>query len=282
MIEQPGTYKRSIKKVRTAEINHISHKHKNSLILEQGRFQEYDPFLFLAEDWFERGSFDVHPHRGIETVTYIMEGKLEHYDSSTASKDELGPGDAQWMTAGRGVIHKEDPAPGETVHSLQLWVNLPAVDKMTEPRYQNLRSAGMPVRTEEGAVIRVFSGSSGSVTSSTQNVVPITLVEFTLEPGVTVKQDLPGSYNGFLYVLEGEGEFGSERTKGEQRQVLTLSRQEGIESSELEITANTKLRVLLYAGQPINEPIVASGPFVMNTEEQIRQAFEDYRNGKFA
>lgn len=281
MSNHTNVYKRSIKKVRTAEINSISHQHKNSFILETGRHEEHDPFIFLAEDWFQKGSFDVHPHRGIETVTYVMEGKLEHYDNSSGSNDELLPGDAQWMTAGRGVIHKEDPAVGETVHSLQLWVNLPSADKMTEPRYQNLRSKNMPLRTEEGAIIRVFSGSSGDVKATTKNYVPITMVEFTLESGAAVKQDLPGSYNGFLYVLEGEGEFGSGRTRGSQRQVLTLSREDGSETSELEITAVTKLRVLLYAGQPLNEPIVAHGPFVMNTEEQIRQAYEDYRNGKF-
>lgn len=251
-------------------------------MLEPGRFQDYDPFLFLAEDWFKPGSFDVHPHRGIETVTYVIEGQLEHYDNATANKDNLGPGDMQWLTAGKGVIHREDPAPGEMVHSMQLWLNLPAANKMMEPRYQNFRGVSMPTRTEEGAVIRVFSGSSGSVTSSTQNVVPVTLLEITLEPGTTVKQDLQGSYNGFLYVLEGEGEFGNEHTKGKQRQMLLLSRQEGIASSELEITANTRLRVLLFAGEPLKEPIVARGPFVMNTEEQIWQAFEDYRNGKFA
>lgn len=281
MSDNNQPYQRQIKRVRSAEVNAISHQHKNSFILENGRFEEHDPFLFLAEDWFQKGSFDEHPHRGIETVTYVMEGKLEHFDSTSKDKDELLPGDAQWMTAGRGVIHKEDPAAGETVHSLQLWVNLPAADKMTEPRYQNLRSAQMPIRTEEGAVIRVFSGSSGDVKSATQNYVPITMLEFTLEPGVTVKQELPGSYNGFLYVLEGEGTFGRDQTKGGQRQVLLLSREDGSETSELELTAVTMLRVLLYAGEPLHEPIVAHGPFVMNTQDQIREAYEDYRSGKF-
>ncbi len=281
MSDKHAVYSRSIKKVRSAHINIISPQHQNSFILENGQFEENDPFLFLAEDWFERGSFGVHPHRGIETVTYVMEGKLEHYDNTSQGIDELLPGDAQWMTAGRGVIHKEDPAEGERVHSLQLWVNLPSQHKMTAPRYQNLRSVSMPTRTEEGAVIRVFSGSSGEVTAATQNYVPVTMVEFTLEAGVTVKQDLPGSYNGFLYVLEGEGLFGSENTQGAKRQVLHLSRSENSEASEVAITAVTNLRVLLYAGEPLREPIVAYGPFVMNTEEQIREAYQDYQNGKF-
>lgn len=275
-------FQRGITKVWTAHKNVLGPGHQNSLILDPGKMTEYDPFLFLAEDWFERGSFDVHPHRGIETVTYVMEGKLEHYDSSTAEKDELLPGDAQWMTAGRGVIHKEDPAEGERVHSLQLWVNLPSGDKMAEPRYQNLRAANMPVREEEGALIRIFSGSSGGVKASTRNYTPVTMVEFTLEPGATVTQDLPASYNGFFFVLEGEGKFGREGTPGQARNGLMLERSDEAEESEVLITAVTRLRVLLYAGLPLREPIVAHGPFVMNTPEQIRQAFEDYRNGRFA
>jgi redox-sensitive bicupin YhaK (pirin superfamily) len=255
--------------------------HQNSLILEPGHWSEYDPFLFLAEDKFQRGSFDVHPHRGIETVTYVMEGRLEHYDNKSGETDELLPGDAQWMTAGRGVIHKEDPAEGETVHSLQLWVNLPSTEKMTEPRYQNLRSGNMSIRTEDGVRAVIFSGSSGGVRAATQNIVPITMVEFQLEPGATVKQELPGSYNGFFYVLEGEGAFGRDGTHGVERQALWLGTGDKEQLSEVSITAVTRLRVLIYAGEPIREPVVAYGPFVMNTEEQIRQAFQDYRDGKF-
>ncbi|MBP1154997.1 MULTISPECIES: pirin family protein [unclassified Paenibacillus] len=281
MNDKSHVYQRDIERVWTAKKNRISPTHQNSFILEPGHWEKYDPFLMLAEDWFQKGSFDVHPHRGIETVTYVMQGKLEHYDNKTAGKDELLPGDAQWMTAGRGVIHKEDPAVGETVHSLQLWVNLPSSDKMTEPRYQNLRSADMPLRVEEGVTVRVFSGSSNGVTASTKNVVPITMVELNVDPGASVKQDLPGSYNGFLYVLEGEGLFGRERTRAGEGQVLWLGTAENSQASEVEIMAVTKLHALLYAGQPLNEPVVANGPFVMNTQEQIRQAYQDYRDGKF-
>jgi redox-sensitive bicupin YhaK (pirin superfamily) len=281
MDEKKPIYERSITKVWTAGRNRIGPGHSNSLILEPGHWSEYDPFLFLAEDWFQRGSFDVHPHRGIETVTYVMEGKLEHFDNKSGGKDELLPGDAQWMTAGRGVIHKEDPAAGETVHSLQLWVNLPSAQKMTEPRYQNLRSEGMPVREEEGARIVIFSGSSGGIQSHTLNVVPITMVEMTLQPGATVKQDVPGSYNGFFFVLEGEGSFGREGTRGTERQALWLEPGAEGQPSEVSVTAITLLRVLLYAGEPVREPVVARGPFVMNTDEQIWQAYQDYRDGKF-
>jgi redox-sensitive bicupin YhaK (pirin superfamily) len=280
MSGQTTFFERNIKKVWSTSLNGSAH-HKNSLILEPGHWSEYDPFLLLAEDKFQKGSFDVHPHRGIETVTYVMEGKLEHYDNQSGGKDELLPGDAQWMTAGRGVIHKEDPAEGETVHSLQLWVNLPSTHKMTTPRYQNLRSGDMPVRTEQGVEVVIFSGSSGGVHSNTKNIVPITMIEMRLEPGAALKQELPGTYNGFFYVLEGEGLFGREGTKGVERQALWLGAgEEGI-ASEIRVEAVTRLRVLLYAGEPVRESVVARGPFVMNTEEQILQAYQDYRDGKF-
>lgn len=249
-------------------------------VLEPGHWKEFDPFLFMAEDWFQQGTFDFHPHRGIETVTFVIEGKLKHEDNH-GGYGVLEPGDVQWMTAGRGIIHSEDPLPGETVHSLQLWVNLPQARKMTEPRYQDLRSAEVPVRHEERAFVRVFSGSSGDVTAKTLNYVPVTYVELVLEAGATVTQDLPGGYNGFIYVLEGTGYFGVDETRGEQSQVLWLGSADGATDSEITIRADKPLRAILAAGQPLGEPVVAYGPFVMNSEEEIRQAFQDYHAGKF-
>jgi redox-sensitive bicupin YhaK (pirin superfamily) len=274
------TVQRDIERVWTAIPQKQSSIHTAAMILEPGNWSDYDPFLFLAEDWFQQGTFDVHPHRGIETVTYVIEGRLKHYDNK-AGEGELLPGDVQWMTAGHGVIHKEDPAAGETVHSLQLWVNLPREHKMTEPRYQNLRAKDMPVRREEGALIRVFSGSSAGTHAPTQNYVPLTMVEVTLEPGATVSQDLPGDYNGFIYVLEGKGTFGANRVAGQKGHVLWLGSANGSPRSEVVIQSTEKLRALLYAGRPLREPVAAYGPFVMNTMEEIKQAFEDYRNGKF-
>ncbi|MCL6547664.1 MAG: pirin family protein [Alicyclobacillus sp.] len=272
---------RDVVRVWTPEPRRNSPIHTAAQILEPGRWAEYDPFLLLMEDWFGHGTFDVHPHRGIETVTYVIEGRLRHYDNRFGN-GELGPGDVQWMTAGRGVIHKEDPAEGETVHSLQLWVNLPRAEKMTEPRYQNLRREEMPVRREAGAEVRVFSGSSGDVKAGTLNHVPVTMVEITLEPGATVSQDLPGDYNGFLYVLEGRGTFGANQAEGRQGQVLWLGGAGDAAASEVPVSAREPLRALLYAGRPLREPVVAYGPFVMNTREEIIQALEDYQSGRFA
>lgn len=280
MDDKKTLVERDIKWVRTPETNQVGSGHQNRLLLEAGNWEEFDPFLLLAEDWFQKGSFGLHPHRGMETVTYVIEGKLEHFDNS-GGKDELMPGDAQWMTAGRGVIHLEDPAEGETVHSLQLWVNLPSGVKMTEPRYQNIRNKEVPVHQEKGVALRVFSGSSSGVTSTTQNHTPVTMVEYMIEAGASYSQRLPGSYNGFIVVLEGEGIFGKSQTEGRQGQVLWLGSAEEDCESEVHIEAQTALKVLLYAGQPLGEPVVSRGPFVMNTEEQIKQAYQDYQNGKF-
>lgn len=274
-------FQRGIDRVWTVQHHQNSPIHIAGMVLDPNQMKESDPFLFLAEDFFKKGTFDFHPHRGIETVTYVIEGKLEHQDNK-AGRGELEPGDVQWMTAGKGVIHIEDPAEGETVHSLQLWVNLPREHKMAEPRYQNLRAKDMPVREEDGVLIRIFSGSSGGIQSTTKNYVPVTMVEINLQPGATVTQDLPGDYNGFMYVLEGKGQFGKSKTEAEKGHVLLLGKGEAGQISEVTITARESLRVLLYAGKPLNEPIVARGPFVMNTEEEIRQAYRDYMDGKFA
>jgi quercetin 2,3-dioxygenase len=249
-------------------------------VLKPGLWKEYDPFLFMAEDWFQQGTFDFHPHRGIETVTFVLEGKLKHEDNY-GGYGVLEPGDVQWMTAGRGIIHSEDPLPGETVHSLQLWVNLPRSDKMAEPRYQDMKSANTPVRREPGSIVRVFSGASGGVEATTLNHIPVTYLEIVMEEGAVLSQELPGGYNGFIYVLEGKGRFGSNEKPGEERKVLWLGSSNGAEQSEITIRADEPLRAILVAGQPIHEPVVAYGPFVMNTDEEIQQAFDDYRSGKF-
>jgi redox-sensitive bicupin YhaK (pirin superfamily) len=271
---------RGIRSIRDVNYQENSSTHKVGLVIEPGNWEDADPFLLMAEDFFERGTFGPHPHRGIETVTYIIDGNLEHFDNK-AGGGELHPGDVQWMTAGKGIIHSEEPAVGEVVHCLQLWINLPSDKKMTEPRYQNMRAQDMPVRHEDGATIRVFSGSSADVKADTKNHVPVTVVEIKLEPGATVIQDLPGSYNGFLYVINGKGTFGNEDTAGEKGQVLWLERGLTAEKSEVKIHALEKMHIMLYAGQPLREQVVARGPFVMNTEEEIVQAYKDFREGKF-
>ncbi len=247
----------------------------------RGDFAATDPFLALMEDWFPRGVFDKHPHRGIETVTYVVEGRIDHYDNQGHGGTIL-PGDVQWMTAGRGLIHNEIPAEGVTVHSLQLWVNLPAADKMTAPRYQDLAGDAAPARRQPGVEVRVFSGESGGVTGTTRNFVPITMVEIRLDPDASVRQDLPADYNAVIVVLEGEASIGAEGKVVAAGDVAWLTRGASREASEVAIRAKDKpLRALLYAGRPLHELVVARGPFVMNTEAEIEQAYADYRAGRF-
>jgi redox-sensitive bicupin YhaK (pirin superfamily) len=211
---------------------------------------------------------------------------LDHYDNY-GNQGSISPGNVQWMTAGRGIIHLEQPAEGVTVHSLQLWVNLPAADKMVEPRAQNLVAADLPLRREPGAEIRVFSGKSGDAIASTKNYTPVTMLEIRLEAGAHIRQELPADYNAFLVVLEGDGLVG-EQWIGEDRSqvragdVAWLTRSDDDGPSEARIAGGTgPLRALLFAGRPLREPVVARGPFVMNTEEQIRQAYLDYQAGRF-
>lgn len=240
-----------------------------------------DPFLIMAEDWVPRGAFGLHPHRGIETVTFVIEGSVEHFDSA-GHGGIIGADDAQWMTAGRGVLHEENPIQGTLAHTLQLWVNLPAAEKMSEPRYQDLLGTAMPTRRETGVEVRVFSGESGGVVSSTLNHVPVTMLDVRIEPGVSFHQDLLAADNAFVYVLKGQPQIGAARMPVESGRLAWLTRSDGPGLSVLTLAAEgTAIRVLLFAGRPLREPVAFGGPFVMNTEEEIKQAFADYRAGRF-
>jgi len=254
--------------------------HKAGLLLAPGNWDKFDPFLLMAEDHMKKGAFDYHPHRGIETVSYMIDGELNHSDNKEGS-GLLRKGDVQWMTAGRGILHQEEAPDEGFAHLLQLWVNLPAKYKMVEPRYQDIVESKMPLYEQDGVKVKVISGSSGNLTAKTLNHVPVTMVEITLQPGTEFGQDLPANYNGFIFILEGNGEFGSTKTEGTAKEVLWLSEEPDTES-EIRIHAiNESLKVLVIAGRKLREPVVAKGPFVMNTEEEINQAFKDFREGKF-
>jgi quercetin 2,3-dioxygenase len=264
---------RTVARVESPEVQQGMHAgHKVRPLLEPGRWTDHDPFLLLMEDWFTRGTFGDHPHRGFETVTYVLEGQVEHADNH-GGHGMLQPGDVQWMTAGRGVVHSEEAGP-DGAHSLQLWVNLPASKKMSEPRYQDLRRDAVPVRQENGAEIRVYPGATH---------LPITMIEMTLEADASVSQSLPASHNAFLYVIEGSGTFGDDRVRAQAGQVVWFSRADTDEPSNITVAASRTepLRVILWAGPPLREPVAASGPFVMNTIGEVRQAFLDFQAGKF-
>ena len=241
-------------------------QHRVRLIIEPGHWAEFDPFLMLAEDWFVPGTFGDHPHRGFETVTFVLEGEIEHRDNH-GGHGVLHPGDAQWMTAGRGVVHTEEAGPNGA-HSLQLWLNLPRALKMTEPRYQDLRGAQMPV-VNDG--LRVFSGTVHGVTGPALNHVPVTMVEIHLAAGATANIDLPPSYNAFAYIISGATDTADET------QVIWFEHEEG----DVTLTAQRPTHAILFAGEPVHEPVVQRGPFVMNTMNEIVQAYGDYQAGRF-
>ncbi len=251
--------------------------------LQPGRWTEFDPFLLLAEDWFSTRGFDWHPHRGIETVTVVIEGKLEHSDNK-GGYGVLGQGDVQWMTAGRGLLHREIAYEEQPVHTLQLWVNLPADKKMVEPRYQDLKREQVPVRRGDGWEARVLSGKSGEIKGPAANNVPVTMVDvhFSNDKSFFL-QEIPAGEEGFVLVLSGEGIFGLNKTIIKSGQIGHLSKTNpNVGPTRLTVNAiNGPMRFILWSGQPLHQPVVAHGPFVMNTKEQIVEAFADYRTGAF-
>ena len=242
-----------------------------------------DPFLFLAEDWFSTRGFDWHPHRGIETVTLVVDGVLEHGDNA-GHAGALEPGDVQWMTAGQGIIHRELAYRNEHAHTLQLWVNLPRDRKLVGTRYQDLPAAGRPSFEGAGFRVEVVSGSVGTTAGRAENHWPITGVIVTLEPGASVELPLPAVDRAFAYVIAGRAAIaGHPVAAGQVAWSDPVSRAAG--DSTLAVAAAPDqegvTRLMVYSGQPIREPVALGGPFVMNTRDEIAQAYLDYRAGKF-
>jgi len=240
-----------------------------------------DPFLLMAEDWMPQGAFAVHPHRGIETVTFVIEGTVEHYDNA-GHRGIVRSGDAQWMTAGRGVLHEENALPGTMAHILQLWVNLPAALKMAPPRYQDLLGDEMPTCGEAGVEVKVFSGGIGNLSAKTLNHVPILMLEVRLRPEAATRLSLPSTDNGFVFVIQGSINVGADAVALELGQLawLTRSDEEGVSQLSLR-SGEEPCRLLLFSGPPLREPVVFGGPFVMNTEDEVQQAFCDFAKHRF-
>jgi len=230
-----------------------------------------------------RGAPD-HPHRGFETVTYLLDGSMEHGDSR-GNRGKLNPGDVQWMTAGSGVVHSEMPeaafaARGGRMHGFQLWVNLPRKDKMMAPRYQEIPAARIPIgRSADGAVTaRVIAGEALGARAVIDTRTPIAYLDVTLAPGAAFEQPLPDDFHAFAYVVSGGGLFGPERTAARPHD-LVLFGDDGA-GVRLEATPGAELRALVVAGRPIGEPVARAGPFVMNTRAEVAQAFEDFQQGR--
>ena len=253
---------------------------------------EIDPFLLLDEmgpleiQPGEGKGFPDHPHRGFETVTYLLEGEMEHRDSS-GNHGVLRPGDVQWMTAGSGLVHSEMPGSnmirdGGRLHGFQLWINLPRSQKMIPPHYQELASSRIPVtRNAAGDVeVKVISGEALGVRGPIQSENPIVYLHFTIQPGGEHAQPILDGYTAIAYLIGGEGIFDAKTGTVKARKLIVFAN--GGDSVLLSNPEGSgeALNLLLLAGKPLEEPVARYGPFVMNTREELQQAFEDYRSGR--
>lgn len=255
-------------------------------------FSDFDPFLLLDEmgpmevaPGAAKGAPD-HPHRGFETVTYMLSGEMEHKDSA-GHAGRLRPGDVQWMTAGAGVVHAEMPSEkfqrsGGRMHGFQLWVNLPRNEKMTKPRYQEIPNSQIPKATSSDGLVTVsvIAGDALGEKAVIETRTPIIYLHYRIKPGGVVTQPVPHDYNAFAYVVGGAGLFGMESEPGADGQMIMFAPDGDEVRIENRADAPATLEVLLIAGVPLHEPIARYGPFVMNTEAEIHQAFDDFRSGR--
>jgi redox-sensitive bicupin YhaK (pirin superfamily) len=252
-----------------------------ALIISPARPELTDPFLVLSEDWFSSPGFNWHPHRGLETVTLVLDGVLEHGDN-IGNAGALTTGDVQWMTAGRGIIHRELAFRDERAHTLQLWVNLPGERKLTGTRYQDLLAARRPVIERDGTRIDLIAGQAGDLTGPAVNEWPISGAIITLEPGRRLGHLLPGRDRAFLYVISGQVTIaGQTVTEG---QVAWSDPVPGAPVTSIALAASdadAPSVVMVYSGEPIGEPVVFGGSFVMNTRAEIEQAVRDFHGGTF-
>lgn len=241
-----------------------------------------DPFLMLDQfrsdnrDDYIAG-FPSHPHRGFETVTIMLDGRMRHGDNK-GHKGVIGAGGIQWMTAGRGIVHSEMPEQEDgRMWGFQLWVNLPAKQKMTTPRYQEFNADQIPVEQREGGPVRVLAGSSASGTTGPVEQIATTplLLDVTLEPGAVFTEAVPAGHTVFISVYKGEVCAGDKTVKDPDLAVLS-------DGDGVELKAGAKgASFLLVAGQPLGEPVARYGPFVMNTQAELQQAVTDFQAGRF-
>ena len=255
-------------------------KLKRSIGVEPNYF---DPFLMLDEFGSDSkddyiGGFPAHPHRGIETVTYMLQGEFEHKDS-TGAKGRMKSGDVQWMKTGSGIIHSEMPAmTEETLHGFQLWINMPANLKMSKPNYIYIDAKQMQTHKDEGKIVKVIAGKFEQAEGPVKkhNVEPVYL-DIELKKDKEFNFELPSTHNSFIYLIKGEIKIGKHHhQKVENSKLILLEK-----GSELKVFGSTDSKFLLIAGKPIGEQIARGGPFVMNTKQEILQAVEDYHKGTF-
>ncbi|ASK64303.1 hypothetical protein CFK37_06745 [Virgibacillus phasianinus] len=282
MAKQASRFQRDIKDHWYVSYNKNGYPHvQQGFVLNPERLQEWDPFVLMADDWFKRGTFSDHPHRGFQTITYVIDGRLEHIDNA-GGHSILDAGDVQYMNAGWAARHAEEAVDDDLIHTLQLWLNLPKSLKNSDTSYQDIRLEDVPTVPFEGGAVKVYAGTIADVIGPLESMVPITMSEISIGKGGTYTHRIPENHNAFLYVLSGELEFGKSKTAIKKTGAAHLTFNEnGSLESELPIKANERSKVLIYSGVPINEKVAAHGPFVMNTMEEIQQAFRDFQAGKF-
>ncbi|HYA37952.1 MAG TPA: pirin family protein [Candidatus Methylomirabilis sp.] len=255
------------------------------------RLLQVDPFLLLDHlgpvKWGPGQGIGApdHPHRGFETVTYLLSGEMQHKDSAGHS-GRLGSGDVQWMTAGAGVVHSELPSDafmqnGGTMHGFQVWVNLPARDKMVRPRYQDIPAARIPetVSVDGKVKVRVIAGEALGQSAVIDTHTPIMYLHFTLQPGGEIVQPVPDNHNALAYVIHGDLRAGAESRRVREGQMARFGAGHSVRLA-VDNGAAESADLLLLAGVPLNEPVERYGPFVMNTRTQIIQAIRDYQEGR--
>jgi hypothetical protein len=245
--------------------------------LGASELQRHDPFLMLDEFYSDDpedylAGFPSHPHRGFETVTYMLDGHMRHEDSR-GNRGDLGPGDVQWMSAARGIIHSEMPQQTEgRMRGFQLWLNLPAAEKMKAASYRDISAREIPAVDGVKVIAGKFNGTTGPIHGGATDPY---YLDVHLEPGKRIEVLLPSGHNAFVYAYEGEAKVADKVLPHRAAGLLS-------EGDVVEISSEKGARVLLLAGKPLREPVVQYGPFVMNTREEIERAIADYRSGALA
>ena len=282
----PGRRERRVKSITTAPTGHEGEGFPVRRAFHGVSLTDLDPFIHMDQMGevhyapYEPKGTPWHPHRGFETVTYMIDGTFLHQDSHGGG-GVIQNGSTQWMTAGRGILHIETPPEdlvvrGGLFHGLQLWVNLPSRSKMIEPAYQNLEAEHVKLLSSDdgGALIRLIAGDLGGHQGPGSTRTPIVMVHATLAPGAQMTLPWNANYNALAYVLAGSGSVGLDAAPVKTGQLAMF-----VDGDAITLRANETLEVLLLGGEPIGEPVAAYGPFVMNTKAELQQAFEDFQRG---
>lgn len=241
---------------------------------------DFDPFLML--DAFDStdpkdyvAGFPTHPHRGIETITYLMEGRIEHEDS-LGNRGSIGSGQAQWMTAGRGILHQEMPKPSARMLGFQLWLNLPQAEKMAPPAYLDIREEDMPLVEAAGARVRIIAGQYGQASGVRPRHLQATLLDVTLEAGRSLAFPAPRGQTVFVFTIRGDALAGAQRIPEKTAALFGDG-----DALTLQAPAEAEARLIFFMGPPLQEPIAWGGPIVMNTQDELQAAFRQLRDGTF-